>query len=517
MLETPGCSTAWDSRNIGGSGPDNKKGIEMTTPNYDCVIRGGHVATAVDDFDADVGIRGGRIVAIGSGLDAGQREIDATGRLVLPGGVDAHCHIEQLSAAGIMNADTFESATTSAAFGGTTTVISFAAQHVGMRLRTVVDDYMKLARKGAVIDYTFHMIVSDPTEVLLTEDIPALVREGHGTIKVFMTYDRLKVDDEPLLDVLLAARKAGALVCVHAENHGMIAWMGRRLIEAGHTAPKFHALSHPRGSEAEAINRLITCAELLDQPIMVFHVSTAEGAATIRAARARGVKVFAETCPQYLFMTAADLDKPGVDGAKWMCSPPPREVADQEALWRALELGDLQTISSDHAPYAFDETGKLRAGPNPTFKQVANGLPGLEVRLPLLFDAMVSKGRLGLQKFVDVTATAPAKIYNLHPKKGSIAIGCDADVAIWDPNAEVTLSDKMMHDKTGYTPFAGRRVKGWPTTVLRRGEVVVANGKLEAKAGSGEFLPRGGGDAATTTGTVNADMRLAAILGARII
>lgn len=487
------------------------------TASYDCVIRGGRVATASDDFTADVAIRNGRIVAIGEGLTKGATEIDAKGKLVLPGGVDSHSHIEQLSAAGIMNADTFESAMTSAAFGGTTTVISFAAQHVGMRLRKVVDDYAALAKKGALVDYTFHMIISDPTEATLKEDIPALVREGHGSIKIFMTYDRLKIEDEKLLDILLAARKAGALVCVHAENHGMIAWMGRRLIEAGHTAPKFHALSHPRGSEAEAINRLIVAAELLDQPIMVFHVSTAEGAATIRAARGRGVKVFAETCPQYLFMTAADMDKPGAEGAKFMCSPPPREAADQEAIWQALALGDLQTVSSDHAPYAYDETGKLMAGPNPTFKQIANGLPGLEVRMPLLFDAMVSKGRLGLHKFVELTATAPAKIYNLHPRKGSIAIGADADMAIWDPNREVTLSDKMMHDRTGYTPFAGRRVKGWPTTVIRRGEVVVSDSALKAKPGSGQFLPRSGGEAAKPSGRITADDRLATILGAKIV
>ncbi|MDX2201302.1 MAG: dihydropyrimidinase [Hyphomicrobiaceae bacterium] len=483
---------------------------------YDCVIRGGRVATASDDFSADVAIKDGRIAAIGHGLAQGDVQIDARDRLVLPGGIDAHCHIEQLSAAGIMNADTFESATASAAFGGTTTVISFAAQHVGLDLKAVVADYMALARKGAIVDYTFHMIVADPTPTTLSQDIPALVREGHGSIKVFMTYDRLKVDDEQLLDILLAARRAGALVCVHAENHGMIAWMSKRLIEAGHTAPKFHALSHPRGSEAEAIHRLIACAELVDQPIMIFHVSTAEGAALIRDARARGVKVFAETCPQYLTLAARDLDKPGSEGAKWMCSPPPRETSDQEALWRALSLGDLQVISSDHAPYAYDVTGKLMAGPSPTFKQIANGLPGLEVRLPLLFDMMVSRGRLGLCKFVELTAAAPAKIYNLHPRKGSIAIGTDADLALWNPDAEVTLSDAMMHDKAGYTPFPGRRLKGWPQTVLRRGEVIVRDGRLEAKPGSGQFLPRGGGPAAEPSNATTPDGALAARLGASL-
>jgi dihydropyrimidinase len=478
----------------------------MTEPVYDIVIREGRVATASDVFDADVAITGERIAAIGRGLASGKREIDARGKLVLPGGVDSHAHIEQLSAAGIMNADTFESATASAAFGGTTTVISFAAQHVGMKLPQVLADYHALARRGAVIDYAFHMIIADPTPETLANDIPALVKDGHASIKIFMTYDRLKIDDEPLLDILVAARRSGAMLCAHAENHGIIAWMVKRLLARGYAHPKYHAISHARFSEADAINRLIGMAALVDQPIMIFHVSTAEGAKVIRDARGEGLKVFAETCPQYLFLTAEDLNKPGAEGAKWMCSPPPRSAADQEALWKALALGDLQTVSSDHAPYRFDESGKLRGGPNPDFKQVANGLPGLEVRLPLLFDAMVSKGRLGLEKFVDLTATAPAKIYNLHPRKGSVAVGADADIAIWDPAIEVTLSDARMHDLAGYTPYAGRTVRGWPVTVLSRGRVVIADERVMAEPGSGRFIARTGGEAAKPTGRLVADM-----------
>jgi dihydropyrimidinase len=488
----------------------------MTEPAYDIVIRNGRVATVSDVFEADVAIAGETVAAIGRGLPAGRREIEARGKLVLPGGVDSHAHIEQLSAAGIMNADTFETATTSAAFGGTTTVIPFAAQHVGMALPQVVADYHALAEKGAVIDYAFHMIIADPTPQTLN-DIPDLVRQGHSSIKIFMTYDRLKIDDEPLLDILVAARESGALLCAHAENHGIITWMVKRLLARGYTQPKYHAISHARVSEAEAFNRLIGMAALIDQPIMIYHVSTAEGAKVIRGARGEGLKVFAETCPQYLFLTADDLDRPGADGAKWMCSPPPRRASDQEALWQALALGDLQTVSSDHAPYRFDETGKLRAGDNPSFKQVANGLPGLEVRLPLLFDAMVSKGRLGLEKFVDLTATAPAKIYNLHPRKGSIAIGADADIAIWDPEREVTLTDAMMHDLAGYTPYAGRKLRGWPVTVLSRGRVIVANGKCSAEPGSGRFLARTGGEAAKPTSRLVTDMDPARNFGAILL
>ena len=359
------------------------------------------------------------------------------------------------------------------------------------------------------------MIVSDPTEELLKEHLPALIRQGHASIKAFMTYDRIRLHDEQMLDLMAVARENRALVCVHAENHGMIAWMAKRLVERGYTAPKYHAVSHPRTSEPEAFERLIRMSALLDQPIMIFHVSTAEGAAVIRRARGEGVKVFAETCPQYLFLTRDDLDKPGIEGAKWMCSPPPRLASDQEALWRALDLGDLQTISSDHAPYAFNETGKLMAGPNANFKQIANGLPGLETRMPLLFDAMVSKGRLGLESFVRLTATAPADIYNL-PNKGRIAIGADADIAIWDPAKAVTLDDALVHDGTRYTPFASRTVQGWPVLVLRRGEVVIEDGTLKASAGSGRFLPRTGGAAAEPAGVMEPEMDPARNFGARL-
>ena len=467
---------------------------------FDLVIRGGTLVTATDTVEADVGIRGETVAAIGRGLDQGRREIDARGKLVMPGGVDSHAHIEQLSASGLMNADTFHSATAAAAFGGTTTVISFAAQHVGMSLAKVVEDYHKLAERGAVIDYAFHMILADPTETVLAKELPPLVKAGHSSIKVFMTYDRLKLDDVQLLDVLAAARDNGAFMMVHAENHGMIAWISKRLLARGHTAPKYHAVSHPRGGEAEAFTRLIACAALVDQPIMIYHVSTAEGAAVIRQARGQGLKVFAETCPQYLLLTRADLDRPGFQGAKWICSPPLREAADQEALWRALARGDLQLVSSDHAPYAYDETGKFAAGKAPSFKQIPNGMPGLQARLPLLFDAMVSQRRFDANRFVAWTATEPAKIYGLYPRKGSIAIGGDADIAIWDAKQAVTFSDAMVKDRAGYTPYAGRTVKGWPVVVIRRGALIVEHGKLDADPGSGRFLARAAGWAAEPLG-----------------
>ncbi len=486
----------------------------MTGPAYDTVIRGGTIATAGDVFRADLGIVGERIAALGIDLPAGATEVDASGKLVLPGGVDAHCHIEQLSGGGIMNADTFESATRSAAFGGTTSVVSFAAQHRGASLAQVVEDYAALARRGAIIDYAFHLMVANPDEQTIARDLPALIRAGHRSVKVFMTYDAVQVNDQQLLDVMLAARAAGALVCVHAENHGLLKWMAERLTARGYVAPKYHAVSHPRAAEVEAFHRLIAFSELLDQPVVIFHVSTAEGAAVIREARGRGVKIFAETCPHYLLMTAAELDKPGIEGAKWVCSPPQRTAADQEALWQGLALGDLQILSSDHAPYRFDETGKLSAGPNPGFKQIANGMPGLEMRLPVLFDAMVSQGRLGLKKFVELTATVPAQIYDL-PGKGSLAIGMDADIAIWDPQRQVKLADDL-HDNTGYNPFAGRSITGWPETVLRRGAVIVSEGALRAKAGSGRLLLREAGPATKPTGALSPEFDPARNFGAKL-
>ena len=484
---------------------------------YDLVIKGGSLATVDGVSTADVAVDRGQIVALGRDLPHGRRNIDATGKLILPGGVDANCHIQQLSGGGLMNADTFETATRSAAFGGTTTVISFAAQHRGDSLREVVENYSRLAASGAVTDYAFHLWISDPSQETLENDLPELIDRGHRSIKIFMTYDRVRILDEQILDVMMVARKHGALVCAHAENHGMIKWMADRLVSRGYTEPKFHGTSHPRVCEIEAFERLIRFSQLLDQPIMLFHVSTAEGAAVVRRARGEGIKVFAETCPQYLFLTGHDLDRPGLEGAKWMCSPPPRSPEDQTALWRALELGDLQIVSSDHAPYRFDETGKLSAGYNPNFKQIANGLPGLETRLPLLFDLMVSQGRSSLEKFVELTATAPAKIYGLYPRKGTVSVGADADIAIWDPDREVMLRDDGLHDNVGYNPYSGRTLRGWPEIVLRRGEVIIADGMLQAAPGSGRLQLREPAASMRPTGRLSPELDPRTNFGAHLL
>jgi dihydropyrimidinase len=483
--------------------------------DLDLVIRNGTVVTAVDSFACDVGVRGGRIVALAEDLPRGAEEIDARGRLVLPGGVDSHCHIEQLSGMGIWNADDFASGTASAAFGGTTTVIPFAAQHRGASMVDVVADYRERAKK-AVVDHAFHMIVSDPSEQVMAE-LPGLIREGYSSLKLFMTYPLLRLADEQVLELLTLARAAGAMVSVHAENDAMLGWMTRRLLAQGHTAPRYHAISHPRLAEAEAVGRLLAMAALVDQPVVVFHVTTAGSLVAIRDAQTRGQKVFAETCPQYLLLDARDLDKPGLEGAKWMFSPPARDAEDRAAIWRGVQNGTFQMVTSDHAPYRFDETGKLAAGDGATFKQIANGIPGIELRLPLLFSEGVGKGRIGLERFVALCCTNPAKTYGLHPQKGTIAIGSDADLALWDPARVVEVTDRTTHDATGYCPYAGMTIQGWPVTVLSRGEVIVADGELKAERGRGRFLPRPAGEAARPSGRLAPELDPARNFGAELL
>jgi dihydropyrimidinase len=458
---------------------------------FDLTVRDGTVVTASDTMRCDVGVRDGRIIAMEVKLPAGRRDLDAAGHLVLPGGVDSHCHVEQLSSMGMMCADDFYSASVAAAFGGTTTIIPFAAQHKGNSLVAVVDDYAKRAAEKAVIDYGFHLIISDPTPHALDVELPGLIARGITSFKVYMTYDLLKLDDGQLLDVLAVADRERALVMVHAENHEMIRWLAKRLLERGHNSPKFHAISHSSLAESEATHRVIQLSRLLDVPVLVVHVSGIDAVKTIRAAQSLGARVYGETCPQYLFLTAEDSDKPGLEGAKYCCSPPPRDAASQAAVWDALVDGTLQVFSSDHAPYRFDETGKLPKGDKTTFKDMANGVPGLEVRLPLLFSEGVGKGRITLNEFVALTATNHARMYGLADRKGTVAVGADADLAIWDTERNVTLTATIMHDNVGYTPYEGRVVKGWPVTVVSRGRVVIEGGALHAARGSGQFVPRG--------------------------
>jgi dihydropyrimidinase len=467
---------------------------------FDVVIRHGMVVTEHEVAETDIGLRDGKIAAMGASLARGAEEIDAGGKLVLPGGIDSHCHLDQLTATGIRTADDFHSGTRSALHGGNTTLICFACQNRGDSLTKVVEEYHGLAGPNALIDYSFHLVVSDPTKVVLTQELPALIRKGYTSIKVYMTYASRKIDDWQMLDVLAVAREEGALVVVHAESDPIIEWLSERLVRAGHTAPKFQPFAHVEVAEREAVHRLISLSEVVDVPILIFHVSSKQAVEQIRWAQERGLKVYAETCPQYLFMTSADFDRPDFDGAKYMCSPPPRDRATQDVIWDALKTGTFQVFSSDHAGFRFDASGKLRAGRDASFKQVANGIPGIETRLPLLFSEGVGKGRISLRQFVDLAATNASKLYGLYPRKGVIAVGSDGDIAIWDPTRHVTIRVANLHDNMDFSPFEGIEVTGWPTTVLSRGQVILRDGAMAAARGRGVFLPREAPDAARPLG-----------------
>lgn len=458
--------------------------------DFDLVIRTGRVATASEVFSADIGVRDGVIAAIARALPAGTRDIDAAGRWVLPGGIDSHCHIEQLSGMGVMCADDFHSGTVSAAFGGTTTVIPFAAQHRGMTVPEVLADYHARAAAKAVIDYGFHLIVANPDEATLTRHMPEAIRSGITSIKLFLTYERMMVEDRAMLAVMEVARREGALVMVHAENHAIIQRRVAQLIAQGRTAPKYHAVAHDALAEVEAVGRAIAAARFTGVRLMIVHVSAAETVEVVRRAKAQTPLIVAESCPQYLFLTEADLDRPGLEGAKFCCSPPPRDAASQDAVWAGLKDGTLDVYSSDHAPYRFDETGKLPKGAATTFKEMANGLPGLELRLPLLFSEGVMTGRISINQFVALSSANHARIYGLEGRKGTIAVGADADIAIWNPERETLVTPELLHDRTGYTPYEGMTLKGWPETVISRGRVIIEDEALHAEPGSGRFLAR---------------------------
>ena len=458
---------------------------------FDLVVRGGTVVAEDGVVRCDVAVRDGLIAALGDRLGPAREVIDATGRLVLPGGVDAHCHIDQVSSTGLRTADDFHTGGVSAACGGTTTFIPFAAQHRGQSLRQVVADYHARAESRAFIDYAFHLIVSDPSDEVLGVELPALIREGYASLKIYMAYDALRLTDRQILDVLTVARREGALTLFHAENHDAISWITARLIAEGRTAPKYHALARPQAAEREATARACMLAELAEVPILIVHVSCGGALDEVRRARARGVTVHAETCPQYLTFTAEDLDRPGFEGAIWMFSPPARDMAAQAALWQGLADGAIDVFSSDHAPYRFDDpAGKKAHGENAPFNRVPNGVPSLELRMPLLFSEGVRKGRIGLARFVALTATDPAKLYGLYPRKGCIRVGADADLAVWDPEREVTVTQQALHDRMDRTPFEGLRVQGWPVVTVSRGEVVWMDGTVRGAVGRGRFVPR---------------------------
>ncbi len=458
----------------------------MTAP-FDLAVRGGRAVLPGGEAEVDVGIRGGLIAAVGPQLGPARRDMDARGKLVLPGGVDTHCHMDQPPWDGMSTADDLDTGTLSALCGGTTTVVPFAMQLRGTSLAGAAADYRRKAAAKAHIDYNFHLIVGDPTAEALSHDLPRLVAEGVTSIKVYMTYDGLKLDDGELLRVLDAARRLGVLAMVHAENDAAVRWITDKLVRAGLTAMRHHAVSRPAIGDREAAFRAIALSELVEVPILIAHVSAAGVVDEIRRAQARGLPILAETCPQYLYLSSDDLAAPGLEGARFVCTPPPRGRADQEAVFEGLRDGTLSVFSSDHSPWLIRD--KIRHGA--CFCSVPNGIPGIETRLALLFSGAVATGRLSLADFVERTSAGPAKVFGLYPRKGAIRVGSDADLALWDPEREVTIGNAMLHHACDHTPYEGRRVRGWPVTTISRGEVVWHEGEVFSRPGRGRFVPAG--------------------------
>ena len=458
---------------------------------FDTVVRGGAIATASDIFSCDIGIRDGRIAALGNDLGTTDEIIDATGRLVLPGGIDSHVHISQPSGPDVVMADDFESATRSAAFGGNTTIMPFCLQEKGQSLRQALKDYHGLAEGNCHIDTCFHMIISDPTEQVLGQELPGLVADGYTSFKVFMTYEGLALADREILEVMSVARETGALVMVHAENYDAIRFLTDRLELEGKTSTRYHGTSRPIAVEREATHRAITLAELIDVGVMIVHVSNRESMEEIRRAQARGLTVFGETCPQYLMLTEKDLDGLNMEGAKYVCSPPPRDAASQAACWEGIQTGVFSVVSSDHCPFRYnDPQGKLTPKGKTSFRWVPNGIPGVAARMPILFSEGVVKGRIDLNRFVALTSTNHAKTYGLYPRKGTIAVGSDADIVIWDPKKKLTLTHALLKDGSDYTPYEGLEITGWPELTMVRGRRIVSDGKLVGAKGFGEFIKR---------------------------
>ncbi|MFC4166304.1 dihydropyrimidinase [Teichococcus aestuarii] len=470
---------------------------------FDLVVRGGTLATAAEVFEADIGIRDGRIAALGHGLGRGREEISAKGMIVTPGGLDSHCHLEEMGQDGSLHEESFASGSAAALAGGTTAFICFLPQWKGHSLAASAPGYEARAAASRA-DYSFHQIITDPTPEVMQKEVPALVARGIRSLKVFLTYDPLRLTDAEFLEVLAAAKRLGAFVTVHCENFDAIGWRIQALLKAGLTDPLQHAWSRPPVVEREATHRAIALAELVDQPIQVFHVSCEEAAAEIARAKGRGLKVWGETCPQYFTLDHDDLTGADFAGAKAVCSPALREKGENARIWRRIQDGTLDVVTSDHCGFSFATQKRVAGGSaygtgaavqrpdgTPAFNAIPNGVPGIETRLPVLFSEGVSKGRIDLPTFVRLSSANAAALFGLAGRKGSLAPGADADLVLWDPDAERVIRNAALHHAIDYTPWEGMAVKGWPSVTIRRGEVAVRDGEVLAQPGSGRFLARG--------------------------
>jgi dihydropyrimidinase len=451
------------------------------------LIKNGTVITAADLYEADIYIERETVTAIGTNLPMqADRVIDATDRYVIPGGIDCHTHLD-MPFGGTTSADDFESGTIAAAFGGTTSIVDFAIQYRGETLHHAWETWMKKADGKAAIDYGFHMIITEVNDNI-EQEMDALVGQGVTSFKLFMAYPGVfMLDDASIFRAMLRTGKNGGTICMHAENGGVIDVLVQRALAEGKTAPKYHALTRPARAEAEATHRAIALAEIADVPVYIVHLSAAEALEMVTEARDRGLLAFAETCPQYLFLSYDNYEEPGFEGAKYVMSPPLRPRATQEQLWRGLAFNDLQAISTDHCPFCMKEQKVLGEH---DFSKIPNGAPGIETRMSLVYDGGVRPGRISLNRWVELTSTSPAKIFGLFPRKGTIAPGSDADIVVFNPAQKQTLGVKTLHMKVDYNPYEGREVYGVSETVISRGKVVIDNGKFTGRAGGGAFIRR---------------------------
>ncbi len=451
------------------------------------LISGGTIVTATDLYRGDVFVEGETITTIGTSLTMpADTVIDATGKYVLPGGIDCHTHLD-MPFGGTTSADDFETGTIAAAYGGTTSIVDFAIQYRGQTLHHAWETWMKKAEGKAAIDYGFHMIMTEVNDQI-EQEMDALVSQGVTSFKLFMAYPGVfMLDDASIFKALLRTGKNGGTICMHAENGGVIDVLVQKALAEGKTAPKYHALTRPPRAEAEATHRAIALAEMADVPIYIVHLSAAEALEMVTEARDRGLPAYAETCPQYLFLSYDNYEEPGFDGAKYVMSPPLRQQDTQDRLWRGLAFNDLQAVSTDHCPFCMKEQ-KIMGKDD--FSKIPNGAPGIETRMSLVYDGGVRTGRISLNRFVELTSTSPAKIFGLFPKKGTIAPGSDADIVVFDPDRRTVLSAKTLHMNVDYNPYEGREVTGAADTVLSRGRVVIDRGTFVGRAGAGAFIKR---------------------------
>jgi dihydropyrimidinase len=451
------------------------------------LIKNGTLVTATDTYKADILVDGEKISMIGAALSSqADKTIDAKDRYVLPGGIDVHTHLD-MPFGGTFSVDDFRTGTIAAAHGGTTCVVDFAIQERGKSLRQAWETWMGKAEGKEAIDYGFHMIMRESTPAW-RDEMADMVREGVTSFKLFMAYPGVfYMDDASIFRTMQRSGEIGATICMHAENGPVIDVLVEQALKKGHTAPKYHALTRPARLEAEATHRAIALAEVADVPVYIVHLSAAEALEQVTAARDRGLPAFAETCPQYLFLSYDNYEEPGFDGAKYVMSPPLRAKEKQKELWRGLRSNDLQAVSTDHCPFCMKDDKQL--GKN-DFSKILTGATGIETRMNRLYDGADGTNRITVARCSELTSTAPAKIFGLFPKKGTIAVGSDADLVIFDPNGTTTWSAKTHHMNVDYNPYEGRTCKGAVETVLSRGEVIVDKSKFAGKAGRGQYVKR---------------------------